>query len=112
MAPASAPLRVLQIRDREELIQVLGIASELEHNLMCQYLFAAYSLKRYPWEGLTSVQLDTARSWGALITACGSPGDGAPRPGNEPALGGRSAAVFQAAEFPAKAGLLRQSRYQ
>jgi hypothetical protein len=68
MAPSSAPLRVHQIRNREELIQVLGIASELEHNLMCQYLFAAYSLKRYPWEGLTSVQLDRARSWGALIT--------------------------------------------
>jgi len=35
---------------------------------MCQYLFAAYSLKRYPHEGLSSVQLDTARSWGARIT--------------------------------------------
>lgn len=68
MAPASAALRVHQIRNREELIQVLGIASELEHNLMCQYLFAAYSLKRYPGEGITSVQLDTARRWGALIT--------------------------------------------
>jgi hypothetical protein len=56
------------IQTREELIQVLGIASELEHNLMCQYLFAVYSLKRYPDEGLTEAQLDQARGWGSLIT--------------------------------------------
>src|SRR5690242_3116569 len=56
------------IHNREELIQVLGIASELEHNLMCQYLFAVYTLKRYADEGLTEAQLNQARSWGSLIT--------------------------------------------
>src|ERR1051326_2852985 len=61
-------LRTHDIRNRDELIQVLGIASELEHNLMCQYLFAAYSLKRYPDEGLTEAQLNQAREWGSLIT--------------------------------------------
>ena len=61
-------LRPLAIENREQLIQVLGIASELEHNLMCQYLFAAYSLKRYPDEGLAEAQLNQARSWGSLIT--------------------------------------------
>ena len=60
-----APTR---FRIARNLIQVLGIASELEHNLMCQYLFAAYSLKRYPDEGLTEAQLDQARGWGSLIT--------------------------------------------
>jgi hypothetical protein len=66
---ASTPaLRVRRIQNRDELIQVLGLASELEHNLMCQYLFAAYSLKRYPSEGLTSVQLNLARGWGSLVT--------------------------------------------
>jgi hypothetical protein len=67
-SPAQPELRTHAIRNREELIQVLGIASELEHNLMCQYLFAVYSLKRYPGEGLTEAQLDRARSWGSLIT--------------------------------------------
>jgi ferritin-like protein len=66
--PAQPELRTRSIRNREELIQVLGIASELEHNLMCQYLFAVYSLKRYPAEGLTEAQLDQARGWGSLIT--------------------------------------------
>jgi hypothetical protein len=66
--PALPEPRTHAIRNREELIQVLGIASELEHNLMCQYLFAAYSLKRYPWEGLTEAQLNQARGCGSLIT--------------------------------------------
>jgi len=67
-ADSSFPFGVHQIQNRDELIQVLGIASELEHNLMCQYLFAAYSLKHYTGEGLTPAQLDRARGWGGLIT--------------------------------------------
>ena len=66
--PAPPEPRTVAIQNREELIQVLGIASELEHNLMCQYLFAAYSLKRYPGEGITEAQLNQARGWGSLIT--------------------------------------------
>ena len=61
-------IRVHEIHTREELIQVLGIAAELEHNLMCQYLFAAYSLKRSTDEGLTEVQVERARRWGSAIT--------------------------------------------
>ena len=61
-------LLVHEIHTREELIQVLGIAAELEHNLMCQYLFAAYSLKRSADEGLTDVQVERARRWGSAIT--------------------------------------------
>jgi hypothetical protein len=60
--------RTHAIHNREELIQVLGIASELEHNLMCQYLFAVYSLKRFPGEGITEAELNQARGWGSLIT--------------------------------------------
>ena len=59
---------IQEIHTREELIQVLGIASELEHNLMCQYLFAAYSLKRSAEEGLSEVQVERARRWGSAIT--------------------------------------------
>jgi hypothetical protein len=35
---------------------------------MCQYLFAAYTLKRSTSEGLDEVQLETTRGWGSLIT--------------------------------------------
>jgi hypothetical protein len=46
----------------------LHLAAELEHNLMCQYLFAAYSMKRSTSEGLTEVQLEKTRTWGGLVT--------------------------------------------
>ena len=42
------------ISTRAELIDALRVAAELEHQLMAQYLFAAYSFKRYTWEGLES----------------------------------------------------------
>jgi hypothetical protein len=38
------------IKTRAQLMDALRLASELEHQLMCQYLFAVYSLKRYPYE--------------------------------------------------------------
>ncbi len=40
---------------RDELLRLLGEAADLEHSLMCQYLFAAYSLKR---EGVTAETAD------------------------------------------------------
>jgi hypothetical protein len=56
------------IRTREDLLDALGVAAELEHLLLCQYLFAAYTLKRSPEEGLDPVQLSKAREWGSSIT--------------------------------------------
>ncbi|MBD0369816.1 MAG: hypothetical protein ICV60_03110 [Pyrinomonadaceae bacterium] len=57
-----------EISSRAELIDALRLASELEHGLMAQYLFAAYSLKRYPYEGLAPDQLERVRRWASLIT--------------------------------------------
>jgi hypothetical protein len=37
------------------------LAAELEHNPMCQYLFAVYTLKRSTSEVLNEVQLETTR---------------------------------------------------
>ena len=34
-------------------------AAELEHGIMCQYLFAAFSLKQSEDEGLTPEELET-----------------------------------------------------
>jgi hypothetical protein len=57
-----------QISTRAELIDALRLAAELEHGLMVQYLFAAYSLKRYPYEGLSEPDLERVRRWASLIT--------------------------------------------
>jgi hypothetical protein len=58
----------VELTTREDLINTLHLAAELEHNLMCQYLFAAYSMKRATSEGLDEVQLEKTRGWGALMT--------------------------------------------
>ena len=57
-----------KISTRAELIDALRVASELEHQLMAQYLFAAYSLKRYTYEGLEPVLLERVRRWASSIT--------------------------------------------
>ena len=56
------------ITTRAELIDALRVAAELEHQLMAQYLFAVYSLKRYPYEGLEPVLLERVRRWSSSIT--------------------------------------------
>ncbi|HEV7474180.1 MAG TPA: ferritin-like domain-containing protein [Pyrinomonadaceae bacterium] len=58
----------IELTTREDLINTLHLAAELEHNLMCQYLFAAYTMKRSTSEGLSEVQLEQTRGWGALMT--------------------------------------------
>ncbi|MDQ4068372.1 MAG: ferritin-like protein [Actinomycetota bacterium] len=57
-----------EISTRTQLINALRLASELEHGLMLQYLFAAYSMKRYEYEGLRPDQLEQVRRWTSLIT--------------------------------------------
>jgi hypothetical protein len=61
---------IKKITTREQLIEALHTAAELEHDLMCQYLFAAYSMKRSTAEGgIDAVQLEQIRRWGSLITS-------------------------------------------
>ena len=56
-----APTMVLQ--HREALVYTLGKAAALEQLVMCQYLYAAFSLKDRDDEGLTEVQLEAVRRW-------------------------------------------------
>ena len=42
-------------------------AAELEHGLMCQYLFAAFPLKQRAYEGLTPEELDAVTRWRRTI---------------------------------------------
>lgn len=59
--------RDIVIEHREPLIYMLCAAAELEHALMCEYLFAAFSLKRSVDEGLTQDQLAAAQRWRAAL---------------------------------------------
>ncbi|MGE5291312.1 MAG: CDGSH iron-sulfur domain-containing protein [Micromonosporaceae bacterium] len=63
-APPEAPV---VIEHREALIYMLCEAAELEHGIMCQYLFAAFSLKQEAGEGL-SEELAAVRRWRKLIS--------------------------------------------
>ena len=49
-----APVR---IENRAQLIYLLTEAAELEHGIMCFYLFAAFSMQRSVEEGISEEQL-------------------------------------------------------
>ena len=57
----------LQVESREELVYLLGEACEIEHGLMCEYLYAQFSLKRTAGEGLTPEQLARVQAWEATL---------------------------------------------
>src|SRR5262245_6208138 len=59
----AAPEAPFVIEHREALIYMLCEAAELEHGIMCQYLFAASSLKQSREEGLTAQQLEAVLRW-------------------------------------------------
>src|ERR1700745_2870141 len=59
--PAAEP--ALRADTREELVSLLGQACEIEHGLMCEYLYAQFSLKLGPDEGLTDGQLARVQAW-------------------------------------------------
>src|SRR3712207_3064282 len=51
------------VNDREQLIYLLTEAAEIEHGLMCSYLYANWSLKERTDEGLTEAQLCAINRW-------------------------------------------------
>jgi len=59
--------RAIVIEHRGPLIYMLCEAAELEHAVMCEYLFAAFSLKRSVDEGLTHEQLAAVERWRSTI---------------------------------------------
>ncbi len=60
LAPPEAPFVIEQ---REALIYILCQAAELEHGIMAQYLFAAFSLKQSVAEGLSDDEAAAAQRW-------------------------------------------------
>ena len=59
----------IRIETREELVYLLAEAAAIEHNLMCCYLYAAWSLKRGERDGLTAEQAAAVERWKAAITS-------------------------------------------
>jgi hypothetical protein len=65
LAPPEAPL---VIEHREALYYMLCEAAELEHGIMCQYLYAAFSLKQSEAEGLSPEEAKAVQRWRKRIS--------------------------------------------
>src|SRR6516162_6884071 len=57
------------VGSRKELTYVLCQGAELEHGLLCEYLYAAFSLKSAPWPGLAGDQLEAVERWRGVVLA-------------------------------------------
>lgn len=57
------------IQNRDELIYLLTEAAEVEHGLMCTYLYARWSLKDRTEEGLSAQELEEVAGWRNAIGA-------------------------------------------
>src|SRR5262245_61094764 len=53
---------------REQLAYLLTEAAEIEHGILCCYLFAAYSLKHGTSDGLTQDEAAAVRRWRSAVT--------------------------------------------
>jgi hypothetical protein len=53
----------VRVNDREQLIYLLTEAAEIEHGLMCTYLYAGWSLKQSASESVTPAQLEAINRW-------------------------------------------------
>src|SRR6516225_7531120 len=58
----------LVVEHREHLWNLLMEASQVEHMIMCQYLYASFSLRTGPDEGLTAEQAEAVRRWHKVLT--------------------------------------------
>jgi CDGSH-type Zn-finger protein/uncharacterized Fe-S cluster protein YjdI len=63
---------MLPAAHRDQLISMLAEAAEIEHCLMCSYLYAVFSLKQHADEDLRSDELAAVRRWRAEVTAIAS----------------------------------------
>jgi hypothetical protein len=66
------PEALIVIEHREALIYTLSRAAELEHAIMCQYLYAAFSLKQHAGEGLSPTEQAAVTRWRRRIAHVGT----------------------------------------
>ncbi len=57
----------VRVENRSQLIYLLTEAAELEHGIMCCYLFTTFTMKNDTSEGITDAQLKSIRRWKRLI---------------------------------------------
>ena len=57
----------LVVESREHLWYLLTEAAQLEHMIMCQYLYATFSLKLGVGEGITDAQAAAVSSWRTVL---------------------------------------------
>ncbi len=60
-------MAAVSIENRAQLVYLLTEAAELEHNVLCSYLYADFCMKEDTTEGLTVDQLSTVRRWRSAI---------------------------------------------
>ncbi|HEX6522825.1 MAG TPA: ferritin-like domain-containing protein [Streptosporangiaceae bacterium] len=56
------------VEHREHLWYLLAEAAQVEHLIMCQYLYASFSLKTEPGDGLTAEQAAAVARWRDMLT--------------------------------------------
>src|SRR5215218_2733882 len=66
-ATTTTTLPPLPVDSREQLVYLLTQAAELEQGILCEYLFALYSLRRDPGDGLDPEQLALVTRWGDTL---------------------------------------------
>jgi hypothetical protein len=62
-APAAHNEPDIILGSREQLLHLLAEAAEIEHTLMCSYMYAAFSLRRPGESGLTSTEAQAVERW-------------------------------------------------
>jgi hypothetical protein len=56
-----------EIQTREQLVEYLWEAAEIEHQLLVQYLYAAFTMKRQPDSRCSPAQLEFVRRWSSTL---------------------------------------------
>jgi Ferritin-like len=59
----------IRITSREDVLYLLAEATAIEHNLMCCYLYAAFSLKRSAEGGLLPNEVVLVNRWHSMIVS-------------------------------------------
>ena len=94
----------MNIETRDDLLSTLAEASELEHNLRCLYLYAAFSLKQSTIEGVSAAELEAMTPWRKeILGVAGQEMTHLASVTNLTTAVGGSAHLFRRG-FPAKAG--------
>jgi Ferritin-like len=60
-------LAAVRIENRAQLVYLLTEAAEIEHNVLCCYLFTQFSMKQDPSEGLTEAQFARVEEWRGVL---------------------------------------------